>query len=1164
MMQKYIRSPTTAESALLGASLAVGGAFCFARSLWQRSGVGVEVTLLLPPPRVGKFAIGDKTFYRERELSPLFEVLPKTMNNSGEVFFDLKLVSEPSGSESILAAAAPFEPVIPHTLPSWVVEVFSQSTGGTFRSVGFGWREGKYLFTARHLTKPGSLARANGNVVLSNPREKNTKRVLLPIADLDSYHVPPPAHAGYEYSGYDIQAIIVPDAAWASLGVKSATNSTYTRKGGGNLTIYGRPESTLYSAAGAFHDNEKARVLESDLGLFFHTANSKAGFSGSPVCMWNNGVPKISGMHVAGVASGEVNAAVSAAAVHELREQLGLVPSVTSEQIRSLVGRFTGGLFSETKMKKRKIGSLNPEEYDEERKQAEFRRDMDRFETTRKGLHLHGLLLDAEENSRIHGDDDEGAANEFRHFKLAIAREEEKYRLSQSKMPRRERWADYSETVLASMADFLGPFSRCSSQQLIHLDPALRDALKDYPMDHHFVISGHSFTLSQSPAGDIWMTRVDAPEVVPLPRFFQQATLAATSSDMKPSAPPPSDCGKSVAPTVVSSASTRSALSRKARRTASAVGCMSGGFESNTVMSRLALPPGLEKQEQELHPIFRRPRFWKRAVDEPVPAEPLPYGPTPFMGTPAELNDTLNRSICGDLTAMSRLGSVSHDSVLSAPCFAAYREYLSRVSIPGGVSYDAPGEVLPDSHGKPCFSKVGRYAGAFQSSEESGHQPLPAEFLEVCRRVGHPLDDEEGSKFWRPPSSSTRSLEASLRAQSAKQTRVEEEVVEADLPVLSEAFGEYTFIPSSLESDDVIKSLNDLIAKDNGSKSSGWTGRHTPGPKSIWQDDQDLKELLIYLVMCRTVLRVVNYQSLASISPEVAIAKGLVDPRVGFIKDEPHARKKKLSKAWRIIWNVSYVDQLCQRLVHNRRDKQDIEDYLVGKLHSQCVGMGHHDDGIAGTARRIRKLFSLGSVVSSDASGWDLSVGRTSLFLDLERRLVRADDIPIVRTLLVAEACMNSCHVIACGRNLWRSDRFGITASGVPSTSAQNSAMRQLLAKLCGARATLAMGDDLLHVGEMDYLRLSRFGVITKGTPEVFTRFSDVEFTSHLYSEGPHALFNNFEKLLAHAAFSGPEGPCEESLRGMRFAIRNDPWQLRTFNQIVRELGWGCGGEQEQ
>jgi hypothetical protein len=349
-------------------------------------------------------------------------------------------------------------------------------------------------------------------------------------------------------------------------------------------------------------------------------------------------------------------------------------------------------------------------------------------------------------------------------------------------------------------------------------------------------------------------------------------------------------------------------------------------------------------------------------------------------------------------------------------------------------------------------------------------------------------------------------------------------------------------------------------------KSSGWTERwRNLSKKALVDAHGDELTLIVYQ---RLMLRFIYRSKIPTMTSGELFEVGLCDPKDLFIKDEPHDSKKRATERWRLIWNTSTVDAAVQSLLHGGQNKRDIKDYqdeeLVrppnNGLFIPGIGVGHHDEGIARTGKLIDEVFpGPGLVSSADASGWDLSVTRLDLVSDCARRVVnldRQDDACLIN-LMFAEAFVTSAHTVSFGEDLYQLDKYGITASGTPSTSGQNTFIRLLKARVAGATSAIAVGDDLLFRGLLDDHLHRLFGVVTKeGSLKETAKTDGIEFLSHEYrksSAGWSAKFLNVAKSTARLSFIEPS---PDNIGGVLFALRHSPESRSVFTKACDVMGW--------
>lgn len=114
-------------------------------------------------------------------------------------------------------------------------------------------------------------------------------------------------------------------------------------------------------------------------------------------------------------------------------------------------------------------------------------------------------------------------------------------------------------------------------------------------------------------------------------------------------------------------------------------------------------------------------------------------------------------------------------------------------------------------------------------------------------------------------------------------------------------------------------------------------------------------------------------------------ARWLADPFRVFIKDEPHSLKKRDRKAWRLIWGVSLIDQIVDRLLYTEVCQASLDNAA-----NQAAKPGYSFMN-GGVHRMVDKYGTsyLRDWQSFDASGFDLSIPGWLLQMprDLNERL---------------------------------------------------------------------------------------------------------------------------------------------------------------------------------
>lgn len=221
-----------------------------------------------------------------------------------------------------------------------------------------------------------------------------------------------------------------------------------------------------------------------------------------------------------------------------------------------------------------------------------------------------------------------------------------------------------------------------------------------------------------------------------------------------------------------------------------------------------------------------------------------------------------------------------------------------------------------------------------------------------------------------------------------------------------------------------------------------------------------------------------------------------------FVKQEPHKRAKIETGRYRLIWSISLISQLLQRVILLKQTKVEIANWWKTQ---SCPGMGSTDADFEVIWLKVQNLMRLsGHAIDSDVVGWDLSVKRWLRILELYTMILVFRAIPgtdlftliwVVYILAIFGLPMTTDGVI------FMLDVFGIVHSGQFKTSQGNSLMRQNLAWLRGYHV-MAMGDDSIEEDDQGIERFVLFykslgfnveaTLIRPGDPIKFCSFTHV------------------------------------------------------------------------
>jgi hypothetical protein len=518
-----------------------------------------------------------------------------------------------------------------------------------------------------------------------------------------------------------------------------------------------------------------------------------------------------------------------------------------------------------------------------------------------------------------------------------------------------------------------------------------------------------------------------------------------------------------------------------------------------------------------------------------------------------------------DGKSLREAAGADYQAMLDSPNFTRYREYLN-------AAHAEAAQEVRTMKGANEQDVARLFAtGISNRSRKKLLKRLPEKFISAVEKLG--LDIKKYTA-WASPPSGVEAMEASLQFQLGvegapcwpQETR--DQFAQKDGPLYQVFLDEVAKYPANRARvfDDMHGRISRFVLGLDGDKSAGWSQYFRPGTKRSWQDKEGL-ELASYFTRCRLLLRAaVGPDVMAQMTPSQLVEAGLSDPRTLFIKVEPHGESKISEGRWRLIWGASLVDVCTASVTCRRQDKLDIEQYQGGPVkdgHQQAAGLGHHDLGVDRLCREFDRLLDTGlEVFDADAKHWDMLVNRDSIYADAWRRVILYAGAysDVFERLALCEAAANSAHVVLVGGNLWEVLKPGITASGILSTTAQNSFIRALLYSFVGVKSCVVAGDDAAGARVPGYdhtLPLKAYGPIEKAV-NVYKPETGIEFTSHRFvkrADGWHATFLNLGKACARLALGDKEVQ-KDQLAGLLFCVRNEPAHVNELKLLSEEMGW--------
>ena len=1115
--------------------------------------------------------------------------------------------------ESVLQAAVLPLPCLKP--PRYLVEIgIPDDAGDGFVTAGMAMRVNDWLVTARHLFFSEGKVGFGAKVVYLRSGLVTTKVTLGECVDLLE-----PGMTQERVNGTfrDLVAYRLPQPAWAALGAKSLRVSDLSHCGEGPIEVIGRPHDQLLITRGAIVRDD---ATERGSGLISYTANTVQSFSGSPVLAKVGSNTKVVGLHVgAGVG---VNHGVSMPGLRRLFNKINFGSPEGASIWRQLLHgpSLSNSFFTESRETARRQAEIEEAEEIERRMEADAeaeRADHDWYYsqdylgkserkrwTDAEWEEWQDRAIEYEHDRRMNDtqtNEDDAEERHARRFTPSAARwvdmsdtdsNESRARAQQLESPDVETIV---ETAMKYHADLLAAVKELSPPMCVHgllrrefakinLGKAwttrclnylcTRGLVAIHKIDNVDWIEPLSLEDCGGDQGQRIRDVLQAAAPAALPPVKEEDAAQTDSSPSPEPAPPPLEAVCATAPATAAPPGLQPARKRGNR----SKGSTPQVSVTNQSVNRWGAPPVFHTLEPAPRPIRDGRRFWANKVEAARP-------PLAALYLGEDIRSAMDSWMLeGNWRSLLRLRGVGAATLLQLDSLGLYRHYMDV----GGVEFQSGGEVLYDARGVPFARKAGKCEAARGKSR--GIKQLSPEFLEALDGIpwrGQSLSSHVRG-FVAPPTGPA-AVRASLKAQCALQTpgNWEQFLQDPEIDTKVDSFCDKypTCLPPTFY--DVQTLIRTYLYDMDGSKSAGWSSRYMPGPKNVWANTRELTD---YLVQVRLALRIAEGDNIHYLCAEDMVRLGLRDPEEAFVKDEAHGESKVKSARWRLIWVSSMIDSLCQDILHRKQNKADISAYTAGDLTAQAVGLGHDDNGIAHLGAAIDAMSKGLPLKGSDVIGWDFSVCRDAIYFDAERRVSRFPDfvrigedtpttmpltypldqhIKMSAALLYAEAAVNSCHAIVVGDEIWVFENYGITASGIPSTSAQNSPIRSFTLAMAGAVDQMAAGDDELHTGDVDVAVLEAIGQrIKPGSETSSERHGPVEFTCQYFRKVDGvwaATFENFPKMVAHMDLRrGPDSePAEDMLAGMRFALRHTPDAEAAFMAICRAMDWSLPQAQD-
>jgi len=632
-------------------------------------------------------------------------------------------------------------------------------------------------------------------------------------------------------------------------------------------------------------------------------------------------------------------------------------------------------------------------------------------------------------------------------------------------------------------------------------------------------------------------------------------------------------------------------------------------------------------------------RFWHNHSGDAAPAE-LPPKPTTHTSTPSnkEVGQWISDVLLGGKEAAYaglKAACTSPEYLLTLPCVS---QYVNRIREHTGIQKlrKDQRETYYGKQGQAVFTHFGNYK-AYGAKEKTGEDTGFNQAWKE-RLAQHGLAHLSDHVI---PKSCKENIRNSLKAQAGRLGTCSPEMNSKARYAFDIACQDYAdhlpplFEGLTVESGEGIPRGWAKVVDNLQHKSAGWSARYRPLDKKAWalhKDPTIARELRVFVAI-RKILRAAAGARMGVMDGDEMQRLFLSDPKEQFLKQESQGPPKSRENRWRIIWNSSLIDSICQQLMCFTANKNDIADFQTsGTTTLHGLGTGHDTQGVKHLISKVRAGAGEHAIHGSDASGFDLSVPRLGIMLDAERRslkvnpvsqrvlakdcgglrsvtmpepgqpraqdgpddmeealpeptqalvskslcatkeedepvpeppLTEEDKLAIYRASalwLYTDAFANTAHTLNFFGEVWVCNQYGMTASGLPNTSSQNSFFRGFVLLRAGALWVITVGDDENHTGDVDEALMSEWGTITKKGSGTTGTADDFSMLSHryVYEDGKcRAEYLNLDKMLATNLLMCSRGERipEIAVAAQLRVLRSTPDQIAKYREIAAEFG---------
>jgi hypothetical protein len=289
------------------------------------------------------------------------------------------------------------------------------------------------------------------------------------------------------------------------------------------------------------------------------------------------------------------------------------------------------------------------------------------------------------------------------------------------------------------------------------------------------------------------------------------------------------------------------------------------------------------------------------------------------------------------------------------------------------------------------------------------------------------------------------------------------------------------------------------------------------------------------------------------------VSEFLRDPCRVFGKNEVHSVEKVATGRLRLIYSVSIVDQLVERILNSPLGQEEIKRWESLPC---CPGMGLQDDGLRSVEAKIKQM---PNPAGTDVSGWDFGVKQWMMDDEASVRSIQCgwdgpSDSSYWHLIAIVAGC--TLVVLSNGRVYEQDDeQRGVMDSGRYITSSGNSKTRCIVKAHAFPETSgvMAMGDDCVEdlpagtsAAEV-VRRYATIGIRIKEV-EIFRDLGHVEFCSYRFNLASGVEPVRWHKMLATFLATWPaEEAVLDRHKALMSELRHSP-QRDAAMEVVRQV----------